>query len=396
MIYMTLAATPRVVVTDSPDSRKITVAWPDGKSSAFHYVWLRHSGRCPRGMPNDTAIKIDLLPDDPESLSIGSLRMVDDLLVIRWNDGGVETMHEISTLRQMAYDDLSRRERKHRPCLWQASNAETIPVFDFAQLEQNESVLKVQLAVRDFGIARLRDVPVTPGTIEQVAGRFGPIHVNNYGRIFDVRTQTNVGLGSNTGVYLGPHTDENYRHTPPGISLFHCLMSSPDTGGESILVDGFMAAEELKRTDPGAFDILCRVPVLFQRLALPEEDMRAHGRIIATDIDGDVEGIRFTDRTIPPQDLPDHMMEPVYKAIRAFWKIINSNEMKFQYLMQPGDLHIFDNHRVLHGRTAFDPSKAKRHLQQCSVNRDEFHNTLRTRAAQLGLDAKDLTMTGGA
>ncbi|GIS87981.1 MAG: hypothetical protein CM1200mP18_06910 [Gammaproteobacteria bacterium] len=44
--------------------------------------------------------------------------------------------------------------------------------------------------------------------------------------------------------------------------------------------------------------------------------MQSHRRIIALDIDGDVEGIRFTDRTIPPQDLPEELMEPTYKAIR--------------------------------------------------------------------------------
>ena len=124
--------------------------------------------------------------------------------------------------------------------------------------------------------------------------------------------------------------------------------------------------------------------------------MRAHGRIIVTDIDGDIEGVRFTDRTIPLQDLPDEYVEPVYRAIKALWKIVNSDALKFVYLMQPGDLHVFDNQRVLHGRTAFDPGKSRRHLQQCSVNCDEFHSTLRTLAAKHNHAAWDLSMTGGA
>jgi gamma-butyrobetaine dioxygenase len=125
-----------------------------------------------------------------------------------------------------------------------------------------------------------------------VAEHFGSVHVNNYGRVFDVRTGTDLTLGSNTGKYLGPHTDESYRHGAPGITLFHCLAASLDDGGETILVDGFKAAEVLKESDPASFDILCRVPVFFQRRALPEEDMQSHRRIIALDIDGDVEGIQ--------------------------------------------------------------------------------------------------------
>ena len=64
--------------------------------------------------------------------------------------------------------------------------------------------------------------------------------------------------------------------------------------------------------------------------------------------------------------------------------------------MFAGDLHIFDNQRVLHGRTEFDPTRGERHLQQCSVNRNEFHNTIRTLAAGLEHPAQLQTMAGGA
>ena len=124
--------------------------------------------------------------------------------------------------------------------------------------------------------------------------------------------------------------------------------------------------------------------------------MQSHRRMITLDIDGDIEGIRFTDRTLPPQDLPDHLMEKTYQAIKAFWSIVNADDAQVKYPMESGDLHIFDNQRVLHGRTGFDPAQGERHLQQCSVNRDEFHNTLRTLAARLDHPAQMQTMAGGA
>ena len=74
----------------------------------------------------------------------------------------------------------------------------------------------------------------------------------------------------------------------------------------------------------------------------------------------------------------------------------NADDMKVEYPMESGDLHIFDNQRVLHGRTGVDPGQGERHLQQCSVNRDEFHNTLRTLAARLDHPAQMETMSGGA
>ena len=46
-----------------------------------------------------------------------------------------------------------------------------------------------------------------------------------------------------------------------------------------------------------------------------------------------------------------------------------SNALEFH--MSPGDLVAFNNRRVLHGRTAFDPTISDRHLQGCYVDIDE-------------------------
>ena len=42
--------------------------------------------------------------------------------------------------------------------------------------------------------------------------------------------------------------------------------------------------------------------------------------------------------------------------------------------LQPGDLVMFDNHRVLHGRTAIGRQNKRRHLRYCSVDRDYFRS----------------------
>ena len=385
-----------VQVVANAAQRVVEVAWPDAAEHRYHYVWLRHHARCSDGMPNDTRVKIDLLPDDPANLVVDACRVDGEDLVIDWRDGGLQTRHNLAALRRSAYDAEARRLRKHRPRLWERDSASDIPVFEFASIQGDEAeLLRLMLALRDFGLARISGVPTVPGSLKQVATAFGPIHVNNYGGVFDVRSDANLNLGSNTGHYLPPHTDESYRHDAPGISFFHCLRAAPE-GGASTLVDGFMAAKRLRERDAASYQLLSSVPVFFQRYAPPDEDMRSHTRMLVTDVDGDLVGCRWTDRTLPPQDLPADRIEPVYRAIRALWKIINDETLQFCYRMQPGDLHVFDNHRVLHGRQAFDPAAGARHLQQCSVNRDEFHNRLRILAARLGDPASELVMAGGA
>ncbi len=376
-------------------TRRLCIFWVDGRHDCYHYVWLRHQARCPDGMPNDTRVKIDLLPEDPATLAIEACRVERDSLLIDWGDSDLQTRHGLAALRRSAYGDEARRLRKHHPYPWDGESASRIQVFAHDDLDSERHRLELMLAVRDYGLARLDGVPPREGAIAAVAELFGPLHVNNYGRIFDVRSDASMNLGSNTGYYLPPHTDESYRHDAPGISFFHCLQAAPE-GGESLLVDGFMAAARLREEDPRAFELLCSVPLFFQRFAPPDEDMRSHTRVLVTDVDGDVVGVRWTDRTLPPQDLPDDLVEPMYRAIHRFRKIVNAEEMQFRYRLEPGALHIFDNHRVLHGRLAFDPAAGARHLQQCSVNRDEFHNNLRRLAARLGDPAADLVMAGGA
>ena len=177
------------IVVNGAD-RKLEITWADGERNEFHFVWLRHNARCSHGMPNDTSVKIDLIPDDPTSLVIDACRIESGLLVIDWQDDGLQTTHEFETLRRSAYDQNVRMQRKHQPKLWDRDNADQIPAFENDQLQSEDIQLEFLLAVRDYGVAMLRGVPTTPGSVAEVAARFGPMHVNNYGGIFDVKSVT--------------------------------------------------------------------------------------------------------------------------------------------------------------------------------------------------------------
>ena len=99
---------------------------------------------------------------------------------------------------------------------------------------------------------------------------------------------------------------------------------------------------------------------------------------------GQVRGVRITDRTIAPLDLPIEQIEFAYQALSDFYRVLTSTERRFEYVLKPGEMVIFDNHQVLHARHAFDPEAGERWLQQLSVDREEFHNRLRQLADQLG------------
>ena len=94
--------------------------------------------------------------------------------------------------------------------------------------------------------------------------------------------------------------------------------------------------------------------------------------------------------------MPEDQIEQTYLAVQAFAQEIYNPDLELRYLMQSGEMHVLDNHRLLHGRDQFDPTAGERHLQHCSVPRDEFHNRLRIEAHRRNLPDEYYLMAEGA
>jgi len=63
--------------------------------------------------------------------------------------------------------------------------------------------------------------------------------------------------------------------------------------------------------------------------------------------------------------------------------------------LQPGDIAVFDNHRVLHGRTDLTVD-GKRWLQWVQIERGDFHSKLRILADKLAQSRDDNPLLKGA
>ena len=113
-----------------------------------------------------------------------------------------------------------------------------------------------------YGFAILTGVPVVSGTVTDVARMFGHVRETNYGSFFDVRSEAEPTNLAYTNRGLPVHTDNPYRDPVPGLQLLHCLANDAP-GGDTIVVDGFHAAEILRREAPEAFTLLVKHGVPF-------------------------------------------------------------------------------------------------------------------------------------
>ena len=48
-----------------------------------------------------------------------------------------------------------------------------------------------------------------------------------------------------------------------------------------------------------------------------------------------------------------------------------------EFTLRAGDMLVFNNQRLMRGRTAVNPGSSKRHIRSCHVDLDEFYSRLR-------------------
>ena len=104
-------------------------------------------------------------------------------------------------------------------------------------------------AFRTYGLARLQNLPIEDGVVEQVAKRIGLIRASNFGYTYDVETKPDPDSNAYTALALPPHTDLATRATQPGVQMLMCLVNET-AGGTSIMVDGFRLAQVLRHEAP--------------------------------------------------------------------------------------------------------------------------------------------------
>ena len=352
----------------------LNIRWSDGRQSTFHYVWLRDNAPETRH-PINGQRTVDLLsfPEEVRPLSV-EVDQGDHLCIVWWPDN-VVSRFDPTWLKKNSYSEGSPNNEPWQRTLWDRgttfdwSNAHT-----FDQVSNDTEALRGWIArVSEYGIALLKGVPTEAGTITKVVELFSHVHETNYGRVFDVRFAPDPSNLAYTTLALSPHTDTPYRDPEPTIQLLHCLVSS-GLGGDTVLVDGFKAAEDLRSRHPKMFDELIRWPVRFS-WGDDETRLSAEAPMIRVDSQGKVDRVRYQNSSMSPMRVPEGRMLTFYRAYRRFSELIASDGFQICLKMEPGDLIIFDNRRVLHGRTAYAKS-GERHLQGCYSDMDGLRSRL--------------------
>ncbi|MCB2100869.1 MAG: TauD/TfdA family dioxygenase [Rhodobacterales bacterium] len=358
---------------------ELQIDWSDGLSSHLYALWLRDHCQMPESRDPDSGQRFLNVTDIPEDCAIASAQVTaDGGLDVVFQPEGHRSLFTADWLRAHCYclngpyDDRSEAAKR----LWAGPGdfPDGLPVVPYADFAADPKArLKALRALRSVGFALLTGVPAEDGMVLRVIDRVGYLRETNYGRLFDVRAVEKPTNLAYTNLGLGAHTDNPYRDPVPGVQMLHCLVNQAG-GGESVLVDGFKAAAILRADHPEAFDRLARTPVNF-RYADDRADLVSRATMIEVGPRGRVRTVRFNNRSIAPLRLAPAEVRPFYAAYRAFAAILERPDLKLTRRLDPGDLVMFDNTRVLHARTAITQGGA-RHLQGAYSDLDGLFSTL--------------------
>ena len=348
---------------------EVTLTWHDSFYSVYSALWLRDNDPVHRdARTGQRLISLVDLPQEPRLKAAES--QPPGHLTLSWEDGQT-SVFALSWLR--AYDRSLRIGSRPTRMPWMGQPATAFARCDYAEWMENPASREDWLyyAGRD-GLAFLRGVPVENRAVMQVAERIGFIRETNYGGIFDVQSVAEPNNLVYTNRALPVHTANPYRDPVPGFQLLHCLSASGE-GGESIFVDGMAVAERLRAHDIDAFNLLCQTPILF-RFQDADFDLVAERAMLELDTQGQFRAIYYNDRSIAPLPLKGPRLKKFYAAYGQLARLLNEAARSVVCRLQPGDLVLIDNTRVLHGRTAF--AGGERHLEGCYVDADGLYSSL--------------------
>ncbi|GAA0638400.1 TauD/TfdA family dioxygenase [Halomonas beimenensis] len=254
------------------------------------------------------------------------------------------------------------------PLPWDAGVDRTAFTFDWERMGDPDRFQASLEAFLRYGVLVLEKVPTTGGTLVEVGETYGRVRSTNFGRYFEVLSRP----GSNDLAYrpvpLAPHTDNPYRNPVPGIQLLHCLRNET-SGGLSTLVDSLTVAERLRAEDPEGYRLLASTPVRF-RFVDDEVELIERRPMIHLDARGRLTGVHYSPRLDALPLMDEARIRAFHRARRRLGELFADPSYRIAFALREGELMMFDNNRVLHGRTAYDPNEGLRHLQGCYIDRD--------------------------
>ena len=356
----------------------VDILWDDNKISNFHFLWLRDN--CPSSFHPDTRMrKFNILNVSKNIYVIKYYINNEDNLVIKWSENNHESVFTSKWLRNNCYTIANKYKSISPYKYWDSSMQSNLDIFkiDYEEIIDSDTGLQNWLELLNtYGLAILKNSPTKKNSAFKILNKISHLRETFFGTPFEVINIPKPNNQAYTSDALSSHTDLPYYEYAPGYQFLHCLINNAN-GGMSTSVDSFSVANFLKKNDPKSFDLLINNSVKFKDNDYTQNKTRIYySPIINLTKKGDFNDVRFNMGAMGILDINEKIMEDFYKAYRKLASLLHSEKYMIKFNLKAGDIFCFNNRRVLHGRTAFNPNSGERHLQGYYIDSDEIISRL--------------------
>jgi gamma-butyrobetaine dioxygenase len=361
------------------NSSYLKVVWDDGEESKFNYMWLRDN--CPTAHDKDSRHRMFNILKVSKNINPKNYSVKEDgKLEIEWSEGDHTSYYDPNWLRENCYTIKNKQKYVSPYKLWDSSlekNLKSIQIDHDEIINSKEGLVKWLELLHYTGIAIVKNAPIEKNSALKVLNRISHTRETFFNTPFEVINIPKPNNSAYTAHALRNHMDLPWFENPPGYQFLHCLVNSAK-GGDSSAVDAFAVADYLKKNEKDIFDTLVNTPLKFRDKDYTQEAIRSvYGTAISLTKDGDYNDIRYSIATLDALDCHPDIMDSVYKAHHRFGNLLHDPKFQINFRLEPGDIFSFNNRRLLHGRTEFDPNSGHRHLQGYYMDRDEIVGRLR-------------------
>ena len=339
----------------------------------IHPFWLRERVDGDEYLDKGTQQRLfDPTTLDSE-ISINTASINEKFLEINFNDGVKSKLNIDKLALEFSNEDTVI---KSIPKIKWNSTLDKIKNFEYHDnFSDSKEMHDLLVSFYKFGFVIVKNIPITKNYIVEFANSIGSVRRTNFGEYFDVKSKLDPNDLAYTALALAPHTDNPYRNPVPCIQLLHCIESKV-SGGLSTLVDGYTVTEDLKNEYPEFYKILTEVKVRF-RFIDKEVILETISPLIELNDDKNFKQVRFSPRLDYVPILEKEKLDLYYSARKKISEMYNSDKYRIEFKLEPKDLMIIDNYRLLHGRTAYETKEGERFLQGCYIDYDSTEGKLR-------------------
>ncbi len=339
----------------------------DGRVVELSWTWLRDHATDAESYLISAQQRV-VTPQTIAAAGVGDAVVSSAGLEVSW-PGGPTTVFDVDALSALAAPAESVRVGVEPEPWTRATLTDRLQRIDFVEFVGGVDGLRtgVDHLWRD-GLIALTGVPLDTGSTRAVLERIGYIRSTIFGDLWEFRSDGGFDDTASTPLEITPHTDGTYSHDAPGLLGLHCHLYEA-TGGENVFVDSTTIADRLSSAShrvlstvdiPGRY-IGDGAHLMAKRPVLRYEDDR-------------LVQVSYNHHDRAPFVLPEPVMSEVYAALFEFDALANNADLQLEVELRPGEMVIFDNWRVLHGRRAFS---GERLIAGGYVNREDFESTTR-------------------